>query len=329
MIVVTGAAGFIGSNLVEALNAKGYHDILICDRLRDGEKWRNIAGCDIEGMVKPEDLWEVLERRKDDIEAVFHMGAISATTETDGDKIIESNVDMTFKLLEWVTRHQKRVIYASSAATYGNGDEGYDDENSSEALSKLKPLNLYGWSKHVVDRRMVRLKEAGRAMPAQWVGLKFFNVYGPNEFHKGSMMSVVCRSHPIAASGETVKLFKSHHPDYDDGGQLRDFVYVKDCVDVMLWMLEHPEVSGVFNLGTGEARSFDDLVGALFSALGKEPLIEYIDMPRRLRGKYQYYTQAEMGRLRSVGYDRKMTSLEDGVRDYVLNHLNLANSPSV
>lgn len=322
LIIVTGAAGFIGSNIVEALNLKGHHDVWVCDRLRDGEKWRNIAEREVEGFIQPSEFLDFIEKNAEKIEIVFHMGAISATTETDGDRILEANVCYTNGLLDWATKHQKRVIYASSAATYGDGQEGYSDENSCEALAKLKPLNLYGWSKHVVDRRLLRKKQRGEALPAQWVGLKFFNVYGPREDHKAGMMSVVCRAHPTAAAGEVVKLFKSHHPDYRDGGQLRDFVYVKDCVAVMMWMLEHPEVSGIFNLGTGEARSFDDLVHALFSALEMAPRIEYIDMPEKLRGKYQYYTQAEMARLREVGYKAPMTSLEDGVRDYVLTHLN-------
>lgn len=322
MIVVTGAAGFIGSYLCHALNEAGHDDLVLCDRLRDGNKWKNIAKRDIQGIVHPDDLFEFLEKNVEDVDMVFHMGAISATTETDGDRIIQSNVDMTFKLMEWATNHQKRVIYASSAATYGDGDAGYSDENSSEALSKLQPLNLYGWSKHVIDKRLMKLKEANRPLPKQWVGLKFFNVYGPHEYHKGGMMSVICRNYPVAARGDVVNLFKSHHPDYRDGGQLRDFVYVKDCVKVMMWMLSHEKVSGVFNLGTGQARSFDELIQALFSAMNKEPKIEYVDMPESLRGKYQYYTQADMTRLREVGYAEPMTSLEDGVRDYVINYLS-------
>jgi ADP-L-glycero-D-manno-heptose 6-epimerase len=213
------------------------------------------------------------------------------------------------------------LIYASSAATYGDGSAGFDDEPTREALARLRPLNAYGWSKHLFDRRVLRSVEEGEAAPPQWAGLKFFNVYGPNEYHKGGMKSVIAQKLPLAVADQPVTLFRSHHPDYPDGGQRRDFVFVDDCVDVVLWLLDNPDVSGIFNLGTGTDRSFAALAKAIFAALGKEPQISFIDMPEAIRDKYQYYTRARMDRLRAAGYDRAFTSLEEGTRAYVQDHL--------
>jgi ADP-L-glycero-D-manno-heptose 6-epimerase len=230
-------------------------------------------------------------------------------------------------LWRWCADHDVRFIYASSAATYGDGKAGFEDFEDPENLKKLQPLNAYGWSKHVFDRRNARLlaNEDYAGTPPQWAGLKFFNVYGPNEYHKGGQMSVVCGLYPQISNGAAAKLFKSYHPDYKDGGQLRDFVYVKDCVDVVLWLLDNEDVSGLFNLGTGKARSFKDLAEASFAAIGKEPKISFIDMPETLKPKYQYYTQAEMGKLRKAGYTKDFTSLEDGVKDYIQNYLSKAD----
>ncbi|MEJ2122440.1 MAG: ADP-glyceromanno-heptose 6-epimerase [Alphaproteobacteria bacterium] len=325
LIVVTGGAGFIGSNLVAGLEARGEHEIVICDRLGLDEKWRNIAKRELAEVVAPEDLLTYLRGSRRRIDAVLHMGAISSTTERDADLIARTTIALPIALWNWCTDNRVRLIYASSAATYGDGSQGFDDDGSIEGLAKLKPMNAYGWSKHVFDRRVARLVAEGGLTPPQWAGLKFFNVYGPNEYHKGAMRSVVNQIHPRAAAGEPARLFKSHHPDYADGGQSRDFIWVGDCVDVMLWLLDTPDVSGLFNLGTGKARSFADLAAATYRACGREPEIDYIDTPEEIREKYQYFTQARMERLRAAGYDAPFTELEDGIARYVNEHLSQAD----
>ena len=321
MIVVTGGAGFIGSNIVAELARRGTPDILVCDRLGDGEKWRNLASAEIAGMVAPEDLFDFLEAAGKRTEAVIHMGAISDTTESDVDFLVEHNVRFTLALWDWCCVNAVRLIYASSAATYGDGTAGFDDEETPDALARLRPLNAYAWSKHVIDRRIVRLVADDGRQPSQWVGLKFFNVFGPGEFHKGTMRSVALQLCETAAAGGPAKLFRSHRDDYADGEQKRDFIYVKDCVDVVLWLLEHPGVSGLFNLGTGRARSFNELAAAVFAALDLPPHITYRDTPAPIRAKYQYFTEARMDRLRTAGYDRSFRSLEDGIADYVGSYL--------
>jgi ADP-L-glycero-D-manno-heptose 6-epimerase len=321
MYVVTGGAGFIGSHIVAALAARGA-EVVVVDWFRSDERWRNVAKHEIAAVVAPEDFPAWLLRHGAGVEAVIHMGAISATTETDVDFIVTNNVRSTLTLLDWCTEAKVRLIYASSAATYGDGAGGFDDTFSCEALAQLRPLNAYGWSKHVVDRRIARLTAQARALPPQWVGLKFFNVYGPNEYHKGSMQSVIAKNYAQIIQAEPLRLFRSYRPDYPDGGQLRDFVYVQDCVDVILWCLDHPQVSGLFNLGTGKARTWLDLATALFHAAEQPSVIEFVDMPPPLREKYQYFTEARMSRLRSVGYDRPFTSLEEGIARYVRNYLS-------
>ena len=234
-----------------------------------------------------------------------------------GKRFLPDNIRLTLDLWEWCAANATRFIYASSAATYGDGSGGFSDDQSPAALAALRPLNAYGWSKHVVDRRVVYDVVRGRPSPPQWAGLKFFNVYGPNETHKGDMQSVAAKVCPIIAAGVTVSLFKSHNPRYRDGGQLRDFVYVKDCVATVGWLLQNPKVTGLFNVGTGVARSFLDLVDAVGAAVGHSPKIRFVDTPAALRGKYQYFTQAEMTKLRAAGFDQPSHSLEDGVRDFV------------
>ena len=320
MIVVTGGAGFIGSNLVAALEAAGQRDLVVCDRLGQDEKWRNLAKRDLADLIAPEALFEFLEARKGTIETIFHMGAISATTETDADLIVRTNIDLPQRLWHWCAANGARLIYASSAATYGDGSAGFGDSMSAAGLAALRPLNAYGWSKLAFDRRVARFVEQA-AKPPQWAGLRFFNVYGPNEYHKGGQMSVVPQIYNRVAAGQPARLFRSHHPDYEDGGQLRDFIAVEDCVDVMLWLHANPTVSGLFNCGTGAARSFRDLAGAVFRALGQEPNIDYVDTPEAIRARYQYFTQADMAKLRRAGYDRQFTALEAGVSRYVLDYL--------
>ncbi len=319
MILVTGGAGFIGSNVVAALSERDIR-VAVCDRLRKAEKWRNIAKAELSDVVAPESISEWLDANADNVAGVVHMGAISATIETDADLIVDVNFRLSWKLWEWCARRGKAFIYASSAATYGGGEQGFDDDP--DGLGELRPLNAYGWSKHLFDRRVIRALADGEPVPPQWVGLKFFNVYGPNEYHKGSMMSVVAQKYDEAAAGQTVRLFKSHRPDYPDGGQKRDFVFVRDCVDVVLWLLENKQVSGLYNLGSGQARTFEDLARALFAACDQPPRIEYVDMPGMLQGKYQYFTEAKMQRLREAGYPHPFTSLEQGVASYVREFLS-------
>jgi ADP-L-glycero-D-manno-heptose 6-epimerase len=322
-VLVTGGAGFIGSNIVAKLCEDPSIDVVVCDRLRDAAsgKWRNLAKSPIADFVAPEDLFDWLAKRGGDVELVIHMGAVSSTTEPDADKIIQSNFVLSRDLWEWCAENGRRMIYASSAATYGDGSQGFEGLDDLSSLQALRPLNAYGWSKALFDLYAVR--EAARGhKPMQWVGLKFFNVYGPNEDHKDGMKSVVAQIWPKIAAGEGVKLFKSHHPDYEDGGQLRDFVYVRDVADIVAWLADNPQVNGVYNLGSGRARAFKDLAEATFRATGRQPDIAYVDMPEVLRGKYQYFTQAKMDRLRAAGYNAPMTSLEDGVDDYVAGFLN-------
>jgi ADP-L-glycero-D-manno-heptose 6-epimerase len=316
LILVTGGAGFIGSNIIRDLADGGFR-VVICDLLRCGQKWRNIATVRLYDLIRPEMLVEWLGRHGDSVAAVVHMGAISSTTETDVDRFVANNIRLTLDLWEWCAANQTRFIYASSAATYGDGSAGFNDDQRPAALAALRPLNAYGWSKHVVDRRVADDVVCCRPLPPQWAGLKFFNVYGPNEDHKAQMQSLVGKIYPVVKAGGIVQLFKSHHPDYRNGGQLRDFVYVKDCVAVVEWLLRNPQVSGLFNVGTGAARSFLDLVNAVGSAVGQAPNIRFIDTPIELRGNYQYFTQADIAKLRAAGFGQPFHSLEDGVRDYV------------
>jgi ADP-L-glycero-D-manno-heptose 6-epimerase len=313
MIVVTGGAGFIGSNLVAALEERG-HEIVVCDTLGSGDKWRNIAKRNIADIVAPDRLSNFLERHAPSIDAVFHLGAISSTTETDVDLIINQNFRFSCSLWQWCRSSGKRFVYASSAATYGDGSSGFDDDASPQALAALRPLNPYGWSKHLFDRRIAA---RGGWEAARSVGLKFFNVYGPNEYHKDAQRSVVHQLYPKAMHGDAAILFKSHNPAYSDGGQKRDFIWVGDCVEVMLWLLDHKEVSGLFNVGTGQARSFADLARAVFAACGRNARIEFVDTPAAIRDRYQYFTEARVDRLRSAGYTAPFTPLEEGVRRYV------------
>ena len=320
MLLVTGAAGFIGSNVVASLNEAGRTDIVVNDVLGGEGKWRNLASRQFADFIPPADLMRWLEGRK--LEAVVHLGAISSTTATDGDLIIEANFRLPLRLFEWCASARTPFIYASSAATYGDGEAGYSDDWSRAALQRLKPMNLYGWSKHVFDLAVVERVARMDKAPPQWAGLKFFNVFGPNEYHKGEMMSLVAKRFDDAKAGSAIRLFKSHRAGIADGQQRRDFIYVDDAVAVVRWLLETPSVSGIFNVGTGKARSFRDLMTAMFAALGRKPAIEYIDMPASIRDSYQYFTQAETTNLRRAGYNADFTPLEEAVQRYVTGYLD-------
>jgi ADP-L-glycero-D-manno-heptose 6-epimerase len=320
MLLVTGGAGFIGSNVVAALNEAGRADVVVCDVLGHEGKWRNLAKRQLRDVVPPAELLEWLNGRK--LEAIIHLGAISETTATDGDLVIETNFRLSMRLLDWCTAHGVPFVYASSAATYGDGVEGFDDDASLSALKKLRPMNLYGWSKHLFDLAVAERVARGEQLPPQWAGLKFFNVFGPNEYHKGTMMSVLTRRFDDIRDGRVVQLFKSHREGIADGDQSRDFIYVDDVVRVVMWLLATPSVSGLFNVGTGKARSFKDLILAAYATLGRKPNIQYVDMPEQIRDSYQYFTQSEVDRLCRAGYNGGFTSLEDAVTAYVGGYLD-------
>ncbi|MBB1093345.1 ADP-glyceromanno-heptose 6-epimerase [Rhodopseudomonas palustris] len=320
MLLVTGGAGFIGSNIVAALNDAGRSDIAVSDVLGHDGKWKNLAKRQLADVVPPAELADWLKGRR--LDAVFHMGAISETTATDGDLVIDTNFRLSLRLLDWCTENRVPFIYASSAATYGDGAHGFSDDASLAALKQLRPMNLYGWSKHLFDQVVAERAARGDRLPPQWAGLKFFNVFGPNEYHKGTMASVLARRFDDIKAGRVVQLFKSHRDGIADGDQRRDFIYVDDVVRVMLWLFATPSVSGLFNVGTSHARSFRDLILAAYSALGTPPHIEYIDMPEQIRGSYQYFTESEGDRLRAAGYNGGFTPLEDAVASYVRGYLD-------
>ena len=327
MIVVTGGAGFIGSNLVATLEENGISDVVVCDVLGHEDKWRNIAKREIRDFVSPENLFLYLDQNEDEIEIIYHLGAISSTTEQDADLIIHNNFMLSRELWRWCAQTDTRFVYASSYSVYGNGDTevGFSDIDDPKMMAKLEPLNAYGWSKSVFDRRIARIVHEGakkEALPPQWVGLRMFNTYGPNEYHKGEHMSVVSKLYPQVSAGAAARLFKSYNPDYEDGGQIRDFIWVQDCVDVMLWFYKNKDKSGLFNLGTGQGRSFKAMAEAVFKACDKPPKISYVDMPNSLKPKYQYFTQADMSKLRAAGYTKEFTPLEEGIRLYVENYLS-------
>ena len=319
MILVTGGAGFIGSILQAALVRRG-HETVVVDTLGSEGKWRNLAKHPPSRVVAPADLKAFLATHPP-LEMVFHLGAISSTTATDADETWAINVELSRMLWEWCAERGVRFVYASSAATYGDGAMGFDDDPSLTALERLRPLNLYGWTKHAFDLLVTRTLSQARERPPQWAGLKFFNVYGPNEYHKGKMISVVKVKHDEVASGAPARLFRSDQPGLADGAQARDFIWVGDVVDVLLWLLDTQGVSGLFNLGTGHARTYLDLAHAICDAAGQPRRVEFIDMPASLRGQYQSFTQAPMDRLRAAGYAGQFTPLEEGIRRYIQDHL--------
>jgi ADP-L-glycero-D-manno-heptose 6-epimerase len=316
MIIVTGGAGFIGSAIVAALNKRGIEDVLIVDELGQDEKWKNLRNLRFADYLEVDDFNEAVADSETgwEVEAVFHMGACSDTTETDATYLVKNNYEFSKLLCGWALEIGTRFIYASSAATYGDGSHGFKDEE--DKLERLRPLNMYGYSKQMFD---LWIKHQG--LLDQVVGLKYFNVFGPNEYHKGQMRSFVHKAFGQIRETGKVQLFRSHRPDYRDGEQVRDFLYVKDAVEMTLFFAEHPEATGIYNLGSGQARSWNDLAKATFEAMGKEARIEYISMPESLREKYQYFTQADIAKLRTAGFKGKVTPLESAVKEYVQQYL--------
>ena len=324
MILVTGGAGFIGSNLQAALAAEG-QEVIICDWLgQEGAKWRNLLHHPPAAILRPESLDEFLSEDLR-LSTIVHLGAISETTARDGDLVWHSNVTLSQKLWNWCAQRRVRFIYASSAATYGDGANGFDDDMQLSALQMLTPLNLYGWSKHAFDLWVARQVASQAPAPPAWAGVKFFNVYGPNEYHKGKMISVVKVKHDELRAGSPVRLFKSDRADIADGEQKRDFIHVDDAVAALKFLINVPQVGGIYNLGTGIARSYADLARAVCAACGQPERIEYIDMPEALRGQYQSFTQAPMARLRKLGFNHQFVTLEQGVADYINNYLEKAD----
>ena len=316
MYVVTGGAGFIGSAMVWKLNEMGIDDVIVVDNLSTSEKWKNLVNRTYVDYLHRDEFLEMVlhDCVPWNVEAIIHMGACSSTTEKDADFLMHNNLRYSRAMCDYALGNGARFINASSAATYGDGTLGFDD--SVEAMKGLKPLNMYGYSKQLFDlwaQREGALDEIA--------SLKFFNVYGPNEYHKGNMMSVVCKAFHQIGETDEMKLFKSYHPDYANGGQMRDFVYVKDCVEAMWWLLENKQANGLFNIGTGNARQWNDLARSVFAAMDKKENISYIEMPEELRGKYQYFTEAKMDRLKAVGCPVEFRSLEEGAKDYVQNYL--------
>jgi ADP-L-glycero-D-manno-heptose 6-epimerase len=315
LTIITGAAGFIGRNVVAELNERGNTDLLLVDKLGTDEKWQNLLGLRFEDLISPDEfLSRINLNNLGNISSIIHLGACSATTELDADYLLLNNYHYTRTLCEWCLAHEVRFVYASSAATYGDGSRGYSDDD--RVTGTLRPLNMYGYSKHMFDLWALK-----HGLFDRIVGLKYFNVFGPYEDHKGEMRSVLQKSfHQIGQSGE-VSLFKSYKEGYADGEQRRDFIYVKDAVAVTLHFAENRSRSGLFNCGTGISRTWKDLATAVFAAMGRKPNIKMIEMPPHLQGKYQYFTEAEMGKLRAAGYVKPFYSLEDGVKDYVQNYL--------
>lgn len=309
-IIVTGAAGFIGSNVVEELNRRGRQDLLLVDRLGTDEKWKNLVGLRFDDLVTPEDFIAKAEAGLlPAAQAVIHLGACSSTTERDAGFLLENNYRFTRRTCEWCLANGVRFVYASSAATYGDGALGYSDDLA--GVPALRPLNMYGYSKQLFD-----LWALGNGLFDRIAGMKYFNVYGPREAHKGDMRSMVHKAFGQVLSRGWLELFKSDRPEYPDGGQKRDFVYVRDAVGATLFMADHPEIGGLFNCGTGRARTWNDLANAVFKALGRPADIRYIDMPATLKGKYQYFTQADTSKLRAAGYAEPFMDLEEAVADY-------------
>lgn len=316
MIIVTGGAGFIGSAIIAALNARGIDDILVVDELGSDEKWKNLLNLSFADYIEKNDFLELLLDGKisSPVGALFHMGACTDTTETNVSYLIKNNYEYSKLLAQWSADSRVRFIYASSAATYGDGSAGFSDDE--DKIKILRPLNMYGYSKQLFD---LWAKRSG--LLKKFVGLKYFNVFGPNEYHKADMRSFVIKAYEQITQTGSVRLFKSHNPEYADGEYVRDFIYIKDAVEQTLFFFDNPKVNGLFNIGTGKARTWNDLVKAVFAAMDRQLNIEYIDMPAELQSQYQYYTEADTSKIKKAGYKKPTTTLEDAISDYVKNYL--------
>jgi len=315
MILITGGAGFIGSNLINSLISKDLSEIVsVDDKNCINQSYfvnKNFS------QILPKELNSFLKKNKKKIKTIVHLGAITSTTERNVKLIIENNLELSIFLWNWCEKNKKRLIYASSAATYGDGSNSFDDNESENYLSKLMPLNLYGWSKHIFDRLILKKKKK----PSQLVGLKFFNVYGPNEFHKNEMKSVILKIYEKVSNNLQVNLFKSHNVNFKDGEQLRDFIYVKDVISILEWFLSNPKINGLYNVGTGVPRSFNDIAKSVFKNTNKTTSLKYINTPLKIRKQYQYYTKANIKKLRDSGYKKSFFSLEEGIKDYIREYL--------
>jgi len=326
-ILVTGGAGFIGSNLVAALTARGTHHVVVCDSFGDSEKWRNLAKHPVFEIIPPEQMFDWLEFNRSQIDLIFHLGSLSSTVEKNIDLILKHNFSLSLKLWRWCNVRGVRLIYSSSSATYGNGSKGFDDSTDLAYMQSLQPLSGYGWCKHLFDMHVIGSVARHEIGLPQWVGLKMFNTYGPNEYHKEDQQSVISKVAAHAIQAGNVKVFRSYNPQYADGEQKRDMIYVKDVVRVLLWCMDYPRITGLYNCGTGQASTFNQMARAIFSALGTAPRINYADMPDDLVPKYQYFTQANMQKLRGVGYTDTFTTLDAGIKDYVQNYLMKKDDP--
>jgi ADP-L-glycero-D-manno-heptose 6-epimerase len=316
MILLTGAAGFIGSAMLWKLNNSGIDDVILVDKLHESDKWRNLRKLLFADLIDRNDLFDWLDRYGDTVKAVIHLGACTDTTEQNVDYFMQINFTYSKSLWRFCSERSIPYLYASSAATYGAGESGYSDDESQ--ITSLKPLNPYGWSKQIFDRWVLKQKQS----PPLWYGFKFFNVYGPNEYHKGPMASIMYHAYRQATEQGVIRLFKSHRKDCEHGEQKRDFIYVKDVVDVLHFFLQSGAESGIYNVGTGTARSYNDLAAAIFSTLNRETSIEYIDMPENLRNQYQYFTEARVEKLKNAGFQGSLHSLESGIEDYVSRYLH-------
>ena len=316
MIIVTGGAGFIGSALIAELNKRQITDILVVDQLGTDQRWKNLRNLSFADYVEKDDFLEMIidDKLDSSIDAVLHLGACSDTTETNASYLLKNNYEYSKLLAQWATSSNIRFIYASSAATYGDGSIGFSDDE--DGIGNLRPLNMYGYSKHLFDLWAYR---AG--LLKKIAGLKYFNVFGPNEYHKANMRSFCLKAFEQINTTGKVCLFKSYNTEFNDGEQVRDFIYIKDAVEMTLFFMDNPRFSGLFNIGTGEPRTWNDLVIAVFVGMGRKPNIEYVEMPNSIRNQYQYYTRAEMAKLRKAGYDKKTTPLEDAIKDYVQKYL--------
>lgn len=322
MYVITGGAGFLGSNLAAGIEERNMGEITIIDRFENDNRWKNIAKRSIRDIVFPENMMEYLDKNANNIEGLIHISFTGFSEEKDVDQLIEERINTTWKLWEWCAEHRVPFVYDSTAGVYGDGSLGFVDDDSASGLSKLSPLSPAAWTKLFVDRKIVNTINAGEAVPPQWIGFRCFNLYGPNEYHSTRHRSVVPGIYNAAKSNRLFPLFKSANPSFKNGEQMRDFIYVDDAVDIVLWLIQHPEISGIFNIGTGHARTYLDVLKAVYEALGEKPEWDFIELPADVKEKYQYFTQADVQKLRSVGYTKPFTTIEEGVTKYVKEYLD-------